>query len=39
MLDDIKKIEKGHPFIVDGETKVVYGKVVSCTGDTEGKHE
>ena len=39
MLDDIKKIEKGHRFTVDGETNVVYGKVVSCTGDTEGQHE
>ena len=39
MLDDIKKIKKGYPFIVDGEPKVVYGKVVSCTGDTEGQHE
>ena len=39
MLVDIKRLENGHLFYVDGEIKVVYGKVVSCDGDTKGQHE
>ena len=39
IIDDIKKIEYGFPCLVNGTQKIVHGKVVSCTGDTEGQHE
>lgn len=39
IIEDIQKIEGGFPCLVNGTQKVVYGKVVSCTGDTEGQHE
>ena len=39
IIEDLKKIECGFPCIVNGTEKLVYGKVVSCAGDTEGQHE
>lgn len=39
MLADIKKLERGQRYIIDGEEREVFGKVISCAGDTEGQHE
>ena len=39
IIEDIKKIESGFPCVINGAEKTVYGKVISCTGDTEGQHE
>ena len=39
IITDIKKLENGHEFLVKGQKKTVYGKVISCTGDNEGQHE
>ncbi|XP_028415149.1 uncharacterized protein LOC114538196 [Dendronephthya gigantea] len=39
IIEDIKKIESGFPCVVNGSERLVYGKVISCTGDTEGQHE
>ncbi|XP_028418281.1 uncharacterized protein LOC114543534 [Dendronephthya gigantea] len=39
IISDIKKLESGHLFQVCGKEKEVFGKVVSCAGDTEGQHE
>lgn len=39
VIDDIKKLERGWKFVVNGKEREIYGKVVSCTGDTEGQHE
>ena len=39
IISDIKKLECGHLFTVGGKERKVFGKVVSCAGDTEGQHE
>ena len=39
IIDDLKKIEDGFPCHVNGSERLVYGKVVSCVGDTESQHE
>ena len=39
MICDIKKLENGSLFTVCGKERKVFGKVVSCAGDTEGQHE
>ena len=39
MIEDIKKLENGCNFVIDGEEKLIFGKVISCAGDTEGQHE
>ena len=39
MISDFKKLESGHSFTVGGKERKVFGKVVSCAGDTEGQHE
>lgn len=39
MIRDIKKLENGESMHVAGKERKVFGKVVSCAGDTEGQHE
>ena len=39
IIEDIQKVERGFPCVINGSEKLIYGKVVSCTGDTEGQHE
>ena len=39
IISDIKKLECGRLFTVGGKERKVFGKVVSCAGDTEGQHE
>ena len=39
VIEDIHKLENGCPFVVNGREKVIFGKVISCAGDTEGQHE
>ena len=37
IIEDIRKIEHGFPRLINGTEEIVYGKVVSSTGETEGK--
>jgi hypothetical protein len=39
IICDIKKLENGQSFHVGGKERKVFGKIVSCAGDTEGQHE
>lgn len=39
IIEDVQKLENGCHFVIDGEEKLLFGKVISCTGDTEGQHE
>lgn len=39
IICDIKKLEIGESMHVAGKERKVFGKVVSCAGDTEGQHE
>jgi hypothetical protein len=39
IISDLQKLELGHLFEVCGKERKVFGKVISCAGDTEGQHE
>ena len=39
VIEDLQKLENGCPLLIDGQEKIIFGKVICCTGDTEGQHE
>ena len=39
LIEDLQKLENGCPSLIDGQEKIIFGKVICCTGDTEGQHE